>query len=131
MGLFRFCTLKFDKLDFALWSLVLLAKPHPPLVLDVKWYIGMSMCFFFFFFAKLVSQNNVSPKKKKNEFKCELKYDFYSSFGLFGRLIWQQQQKIHISTLTCHWIAKINRMWNFANRTKFQGIKANFLKFKM
>ena len=48
MGLFGFYILKFEKLDFTLWSLVPLAKPHPPLVWAIMWHVGVLTCLFFF-----------------------------------------------------------------------------------
>ena len=47
LGLFGFYTIKFEKLDFTLWSLVQLAKSHPRLIWQLS---DTSSCWHVFFF---------------------------------------------------------------------------------
>ena len=47
LGLIRFYTSKFQKLDLTPWSLVVLAIHPPRLISAVKWHIFMVMCFIF------------------------------------------------------------------------------------
>lgn len=53
-------------LDFTYKSLVLLAKPHPPLVLVVKWHTGVLMCIYYFFLPNQAPKKNVFSLKTKS-----------------------------------------------------------------
>ena len=77
LGLFGFYTLKFEKLDFTIRSLVPLAKSHPQLILQLSDASSCRHVFFFFFFAKLAR----SPFSQNSQHKLDLNETLFHSYS--------------------------------------------------
>ena len=74
LGLLGFYTLKFEKLDFTLWSLVQLAKSHPRLIWQLS---DTSSCWHVFFFAKLAW----SPFSQNTQHKPDFNETLFHSYS--------------------------------------------------